>query len=149
MAEFSANAVQTINPGESIIFTNTILGCNRGLVRHANGTGNFILSGGPVAPGRNCNKLVPQYNARFGGNIAIAEGGTAGPISLAFAIDGTTIPYTEMILTPNAVGDFSCVFKESCIPVWLGCCQTLSIRNTSDQPIQAQNVVLDIDANRR
>ena len=45
MAEFSANAVQTVNPGESIIFTDAPVPCNRGFVRHRDGTGNFLLAG--------------------------------------------------------------------------------------------------------
>ena len=45
MAEYSANALQTVNPGETIVFTESPDPCRRGLVRHRDGTGNFLLSG--------------------------------------------------------------------------------------------------------
>ena len=45
MAEYSSVAVQTVNPGETVVFTNTEVPCNRGFVRHRDGTGNFLLAG--------------------------------------------------------------------------------------------------------
>ena len=45
MAEYSANALQTVNPGETVIFTEAPVPCNRGFVRHRDDTGVFILSG--------------------------------------------------------------------------------------------------------
>ena len=29
--------------------------------------------------------------------------------------------------------------KTAAGPIWMGCCETVSVRNTSDQPIQVQN----------
>lgn len=42
--------------------------------------------------------------APFGGNIAIATGGTVTPISVAIAINGEPLPATTMTVTPAAVG---------------------------------------------
>lgn len=142
MAEYSANAVQTVNPGESVIFTNTPVPCSRGVIRHRDDTGSFLIAGGQI-PRRRCGCLV--YNSytpvlvEFGANIAVPTGGTAGEISLAIVVDGTTVPSSTMIATPAAVEEYSNVAVAVSVPVWSGCCETLSIRNTSDQPILVQN----------
>lgn len=138
MAEYSANAVQIVNPGESIVFTDTPVPCRRGFVRHREGSGNFLLSGWtPAAPCR-CNKSA-NYLVDFGANISIPEGGTVGEISVAIALDGSTIPATQMIVTPAAVDDYFNVSRAVNVDIWRGCCETVTIRNTSDQPIQVQN----------
>ena len=142
MAEYSANAVQTVNPGESVIFTNAPDPCSRGIIRHRDDTGAFLIAGGQV-PRRRCG--CPVYNSytpvlvEFGANIAVPAGGTAGEISLAIVVDGTTVPSSTMIATPAAVEEYSNVAVAVSVPVWSGRCETLSIRNTSDQPILVQN----------
>lgn len=142
MAEYSANAVQTVNPGESVIFTNTAVPCSRGVIRHRDDTGSFLIAAGAV-PRRRCG--CPVYNSytpvlvEFGANIAIPTGGTVGAISLAVEVDGTTVPSSTMIATPASVEEYSNVAVAVSVPVWSGCCETLSIRNTSDQPILVQN----------
>ena len=99
MAEWSANAVQTVNPGEAVIFTENPVPPVTRLVRHRNGTGNFLLTGVAHTP---CGK-PSNYLVTFGANIAIPTGGTVGDISLAITIDGTTIPSSQMTITPAAV----------------------------------------------
>ena len=47
-----------------------------------------------------------NYLVTFGANIAVPTGGTVGDISLAITIDGTTIPASQMIVTPAAVDEF-------------------------------------------
>ena len=139
MAEYSANAVQTVNPGESIIFTETPVPCNRGFVRHRDESGNFLLSGWlPSYGGCACNKSA-QYLVEFGANIAIPEGGTAGPISVALQIDGATIPASQMIVTPAAVEEYFNIGRAVNAEIWRGCCETIQVINTSNQPILVQN----------
>ena len=114
MAEYSANAVQTVNPGESIVFTEAPVPCTRGLIRHRDDTGNFLLSGYvPNIGGCCCRKNnSANYLVDFGANIAIPTGGTVGTaISVAIAIDGTTIPSSTMTVTPAAVEEFSNVSR--------------------------------------
>ena len=94
MAEWSNNAVQEINPGETIIFTENPVPCRKGLVRHRDDTGTFLLSG---LCGY-CEKAA-NYLVDFGANIAIAEGGTVGDISVALTIDGATIPASTMMIS--------------------------------------------------
>ena len=138
-AEYSSNAVQTVNPNESVIFTSSPVPCNKGLVRHRDDTGNFLLAG---KVHRNACGTCPQsanYLVDFGANIAIPTGGTVGEISLAIVLDGVTIPTTEMIVTPAAVEQYFNVSDATIAQVWRGCCETLSVKNTSDQPILVQN----------
>ena len=139
MAEYSANAVQTVNPGESIIFTESPVPCNRGFVKHRDGSGNFLLSGWVASRGCGCVPKAANYLVDFGANIAIPTGGTAGPISVAISIDGGTIPTSQMIVTPAAVEEFFNISRAINVEIFRGCCETVTIRNTSDQPILVQN----------
>lgn len=141
MAEFQANAVQTVNPGETIVFTETPVPCERGFVRHREGSGNFLLSGYvPYAGGCGCRRpRSANYLVDFGSNIAIPTGGTVGEISIAISVDGSTVPASTMIVTPAAVEQYFNVSRAINVDVWRGCCETLAIRNTSDQPILVQN----------
>ena len=143
MAEYSANAQQTVNPGESIVFTDTPVPCTRGFIRHRDDTGNFLLSGYvPNNYGCNCpccSTNAAIYLVDFGANIAVPTGETVGQISVAISIDGAIIPSSTMIVTPAAVEQF---FNVSCAinaQIWKGCCETIQIKNTSDIPILVQN----------
>lgn len=143
MAEYSANALQTVNPGESIVFTDAPVPCTRGFVRHRDETGSFLLSGWLPTNYRKCccsrNDEFAKYLVDFGANIAVPTGETVGPISVAITMDGTTIPSSTMIVTPAAVEEFWNVSRAINAFVWKGCCETLSIQNTSTIPILVQN----------
>ena len=139
MAEYSANAVQIVNPGESIVFTDTPVPCFRGFVRHRDGTGNFLLSGWVPYRFGCCKRRSAQYLVDFGANISVPEGGTAEAISVAIAIDGATVPASTMIVTPAAVDEYFNISRAVNVDIWNGCCESLTIRNTSSQPIQVQN----------
>lgn len=139
MAVYSADAVQTVNPGEDVVFTTDINPCRRGFVRHRAGTGSFLLSGQTA-----CKCRGPEYTVDFGANIAIAADGTVGPISLGVALDGSTVSASEMIVTPAAVEEYFNVSREVAVDIWQGCCETVSIRNLSSQPILVQNATIDI-----
>ena len=138
MAEYSANAVQTVNPGEAIVFTDSPVPCRRGLVRHRDDSGSFLLSGMSAMNSGPCSNSV-NYLVDFGANIAIPTGGTVEEISVGIAIDGTTIPSSQMTVTPAAVEEFFNVSRAINAQIWKGCCETVSIRNLSDQPILVQN----------
>ena len=137
MAEYSANSVQTVNPGEAIIFTNTPVPCTKGYIRHREETGNFLLSG--ASNGCQCYRRNANYLVDFGANIAIPTGGTVGDISVAISLDGSVISPSTMIVTPAAVEDFFNVSRAVNVQIWSGCCETLTIQNTSDQPILVPN----------
>lgn len=138
MAEYSAVAVQTVNPGETIIFTESPVPCERGLIRHRDDTGSFLLTGYVPYNSCGCRAKSANYLVDFGANIAIPTGGTVEPISVAIAIDGATIPASTMIITPAAVEQYGNVSRAINAPIWRGCCETVTVRNTSAQPILVQ-----------
>lgn len=135
MAEYSAAVQQTVNPGESVIFTESPVPCNRGFVRHRDGSGSFLLSGWVPRQSCGCCANSANYLVDFGANISIPTGGTVGEISLAISIDGSTIPASVMTVTPAAVEEFFNVSRAINVQIWRGCCETVTVRNVSDQPI--------------
>lgn len=138
MAEYANATLQTIAPNGSVVFTESPVPCNRGFVRHRDDSGSFLLSGYvPYKNGCRCNNAL--YLVDFGANIAIPTGETVGEISLAIAIDGSVIPASTMIVTPAAVEEFFNVSRAINVQIWRGCCETVSIVNTSDIPILVQN----------
>ena len=147
MAEYSAIEVQTVAPGQAVIFTATRNPSQSGYILHRDGTSSFVLNGGSAGCGCMCsnrNRSV-NFDTHFKGNIAVATGGTAGEISLSVAVDGTVDPASEMIVTPAAVEEYFNVGVGIEIPIWRGCCETLSIVNTSTQDILVQGALLNLD----
>lgn len=142
-AEYSANAVQTVQPGASVIFTESPVPCNRGLVYHRDGSGLFRLANRFLRQNiMNCWRRNSNYAVAFHANIAIPEGQTAPDegIQLAVAIDGEIDPSSIMISDVTVVGDFDNVGAEIIVTVPYLCgCSTVSIRNTSSIPVLVQN----------
>lgn len=141
VAEWSNATQQVVNPGETIIFTENPVPCRRGLVRHRDDTGNFLLKGYvPRQYGCPCRRPdSASYLVDFGANIAIPTGGTVGAVSVALTIDGATIPSSTMTVTPAAVEQFFNVSRAINAGVFVGCCESIAVRNISDQPILVQN----------
>lgn len=147
MAEWSANAVQTVNPGEAVIFTENPVPCYQGLIWERDGTGLFELKGYTPYK-RTCRcQAEPSavYLVDFGANIAIPTGETVGAISLAVTLGGATIPSSTMIVTPAAVEEYFNVSRAINALVRKGCCETLTVRNTSTIPILVQNANVIFD----
>lgn len=148
MAEWTSVAVQTVNPGESILFTENTIRCYRGLILHREDSGLFLIKG---SSGNTFVRRCPclgqpsvDYMVDFGANIAIPEGSAVGPISVAFALEGATLAGTTMTVTPTAVDSYFNVSRATNVPIWMGCCESFSIRNVSDIPILVQNANLVI-----
>lgn len=137
MAEYSANTTQVVAPGNTVVFTDTPVPCKRGFVRHREGSGNFLLSG--KTPNSCCCNKEANYLVEFGANIAVPEDGTVGEISLALALDGSVIPASEMVVTPSAVNTLFNVSRAINVQIWNGCCETITVVNTSSQDIQVAN----------
>lgn len=142
-AAYSANAVQTVQPGASVIFTESPVPCNRGLVYHRDGSGLFRLANRFLRQNvMNCWRRNSNYAVAFHANIAIPEGQTVPDegIQLAVAIDGEIDPSSIMISDVTVVGDFDNVGAEIIVTVPYLCgCSTVSIRNTSSIPVLVQN----------
>ena len=148
MAEWSANAVQTVNPGEAVIFTETPVAPVTNLVRHRDDTGSFLLSGVSNGIFAGCPCKRPQstnYRVSFSANIAVPTGQTVGEIGIATQIDGTTVPTSSAVVTPAAVEEFFNVSSDVDAQIWLGCCETVSVINNSPVPILVRNANLIIE----
>lgn len=148
-AEYSANAAQTVQPGVSVIFTESPVPCNRGLVYHRDGSGIFRLANKFLRQNiMQCWRRNTNYEVAFHANIAIPEGQTAPDdgIQLAIAIDGEIDPSSIMISDATVVGDYDNVGADIIVTVPFLCgCSSVSVRNTSSIPILVQNANIIFD----
>lgn len=148
-AEYSANSVQTVPVGGSVIFTESPVPCNRGLVYHRDGSGIFRLANKFFRQNVcNCWRRNTNYEVAFHANIAIPEGQTAPDdgIQLSLAIDGEIDPSSTMISDVTVVGTFDNVGADIIVTVPCVCgCSSVSVRNTSTIPIQVQNANIIFD----
>lgn len=135
--EIIAVPVQTVAENQNVQFTDYVTDGNCSIL-HRIGSGLVTLKG-------NTQQCRARYKVSFGGNIAIPTGGTVEEISLALSVDGEPIGSTLMIVTPAAVEEFSNVFSAIFIDVPRGCCLSVSVRNTSTQPIDVQNANLIVE----
>ena len=135
--EIIANALQTVNANQNVLFTDSVT-CGNCSIIHRDGSGLVTLRG-------ITNQCRARFKVSFGGNIALPAGGTVEAISLALSIDGEPVAATTMIVTPAAVEEFQNVFSAIFIDVPRGCCLTVGVRNTSTQPIDVQNANLIVE----
>lgn len=133
--EITANAIQLVEAGQNVLFTETAVRSCKPCVKHRDGAGIVTLRG-----------LTNQCNARFrvgfSGNIAIPTGGTVGEISLAIAIEGEPLQSTRMRVTPAAIDNYFNVSAQADICVPRGCCASVAVENTSGVPVNVQNANL-------
>lgn len=139
MAEYLANAEQTVGLNSPIIFTASIP-CTRGYIYHEDETGIFILRG-------ITNNCFARYQVTFNGNISIPTGGTVGPIAVAIAVNGEPRTTSRAIFTPAAVDEYGNVTSTAIITVPKGCCFSLSVEavdgttEVGDTPAPQINVI--------
>lgn len=149
-AEYSANAAQTVPAGRSVIFTESPVPCNRGLIYHRDDSGLFRLANRFFRQNiGQCWRRNTNYEVAFHANIAVPTGQTIPPegISLALAIDGEIDPSSTMIYLPAAVEDLGNVGADIIVTVpYLCMCSGVSVRNTSSIPITVQNANIVFDA---
>lgn len=137
MAEYLANNVQNVNLNNAAIFTASIP-CTKGYVYHEDETGIFILKG-------ITNNCFARYQLVFNGNIAVPEGGTAGPISIAIAVNGEVRPTSIATVTPAAAQEYNNVTSTAIITVPRGCCFTASVRAATPETDTAVTPALTIE----
>jgi hypothetical protein len=124
-AEYSFVPLQTVAEDGNILFTDGDRACRKGFITHRSGSGVFRLKGAT----NGCRAI---YKVEFNANIAVATGGTVGPISVALQEDGETLGNAVAIVTPAAIGDFFNVSLSTFIYIPCGCCVTVSVENVSD-----------------
>ena len=147
MAEYLANAVQSVALNGPVLFTASIP-CPKGYVYHEDETGIFILRG-------ITNNCFARYSVTFNGNISVPDGGAVTPIAVAITVNGEPRLTSRAIFTPQAVDEYGNVTSTAIITVPKGCCFSVSVRYvdaTTDDPateptplINVQNANLTIN----
>ena len=139
MAEYLANAVQSVALNAPVLFTASIP-CNKGYVYHEDETGIFILRG--------CtNNCFARYQVTFNGNIAVPDGGELTPIAVAIAVNGEPRLTSRAIFTPQAVDEYGNVTSTAIITVPKGCCFSASVRYvdaTTDDPATEPTTLINV-----
>ena len=145
MAEYAYNPAQVVEPNQNVIL-DTVIPCNKGYVYHRNQSGIVILRGVVNNP----TSCFARYQVTFNGNIALQDGATVGPVSVALAIDGEPIQTSKAIVTPAATAEnpptannFFNVTSTAIITVPRGCCFSTTVENTST-PAAAGGVAPEI-----
>ena len=152
-AEYSANALQTVAANAPVIFSESPVPCNRGLIFHRDESGSFLLANNAGNTGCNCGcgcrrVYETRYQVAFHANISVPgdPAGTVEEIQLALAIDGEIDPSSIMRFTPAAVDEFGNVGADIIVSVPSLCrCSNVSVRNISTQPINVQNANIVFD----
>lgn len=122
-AEYSFIPVQTVAEDGNILFTDGDRACRKGFITHRSGSGVFRLKG------TGCRAI---YKVEFNANIAVATGGTVGPISVALQEDGETLGNAVATVTPTVAEAFFNVSLSTFIYIPCNCCVTVSVENISD-----------------
>lgn len=139
MAEYSFVPVQTVAEDVNVLFMDGDRACRKGYVTHRSGSGIFRLKGAS-------NTCKTIYRVQFNANIAVAEGGTVGAISIALQEDGETVGNAVATVVPAAIGDFFNVSVSTFIVIPCGCCVTVSVENISDGTaidVANANIIID------
>ena len=138
-SEYSFVALQTVAEDENILFTDGERACRKGFITHRSGSGIFHLKGAS-------NTCKTIYKVQFNANIAVADGGTVGEISIALQEDGETIGNAVATVTPTAASAFFNVSVSTFIVIPCGCCVTVSVENISDGTaidVENANIIID------
>ena len=135
--EITANALQTVEANSNILLTDTVIAGNCSIL-HREGSGLVTLRG-------ITSQCRARFRATFGANVAIPEGGTVAPITLALAINGEPVATTTMISTPAAAETFNNVSSSIFLDVPASCCYQLSVSNIGTAAIDVQNANLIVE----
>ena len=138
-AEYSFVPVQTVGIDENVVFMDGDRACRKGFISHRSNSGIFFLKGSN-------NGCKAVYRVTFNANIAIAEGGTVEPISVALTINGEALGNATATVTPAAIGDFFNVSVTTFVDIPCGCCVTVSVENASETTeidVTNANIIFD------
>lgn len=148
-AEYSANAAQIVPVGGDVIFTESPVPCNRGLIYHRDDSGLFRLANRFFRQNVcQCWRRNTNYEVAFHANIGVPEDEEIPDegISLAIVIDGAVDPSSTMITVPTATELLDNVGTDIIVTVPCICsCSSVSVRNTSTVPITVQNANIIFD----
>lgn len=139
MSQITANALQIVQPNQSVVFTdgNTKKCCTD--IIHRNGSSVTTLK----SDKHNC---YTKYRVTVSANVSIpATVETPAPITMSLAENGDTIPESTMIVTPANASEFFNISKTIEVYVPNICCESISFKNLSTIPVAVQNAVLVLE----
>jgi hypothetical protein len=131
MAEYSNIPLQTVAENSNILFLDGDKACKKGYIQHRSGAGVFRLKGAS----NGCRAI---YKVSFQANVAVATGGTVGPVSVALQEDGETLG-NAIATVPGVIGEFNHISISTLIAVPCGCCVSISFENVSATAIDVTN----------
>lgn len=137
MPQFATSATQTVAVNQNVLFTETPVRCTKGCVVHRQGSGLVTLRSSN-------NGCRSRYLITMDANIAVATGGTVGPIGLAISVEGEPLYSATAIVTPAAIGDFFNVSATAIVDVPCGCCVTVSVKNVLPPTGTAPGTAIDV-----
>lgn len=138
MSKFTYTALQTIPGGGNALLTDTDRRCGKCRSAGLTDTGVIRLLGAASQP-------CARYGVRFGANVAIPAGGTAGPITIALVVDGVVLPSSIAIVTPAAAGDFWHIAIDDTVDVPYHSSSQIAVRNNGTDDIEMQNAILIVN----
>lgn len=125
MIVLSNSALQTIAPGQTVNFD---------VVSLHTGNAEFHRNGFPSIKLR-CKGI---YEVNFSANITNES---TGSVQLAIALDGTPIPQSVMISTPDTAGDTNNIAKTILVQNCCGCAQlTVTNNGTTTVTLEPNSV---------
>lgn len=118
MAKFVTSSDVLVALNGTIPFNSVSIPCN---------TGNVIpvVTGVLTLKGNTPNKFA-RYEVTVQANISVPEGGELTPIALGITINGSVIPESVAIFTPQAVEEYGHINTTAIVTVPCGCCASVS-----------------------
>jgi hypothetical protein len=118
MAEFITTSDVLVALNNTIQFNTVSIPCN---------TGSVI----PIAPGvltlkGNTSNKFARYEVTLQANITVPEGAEVTAIALGITLNGSVIPESVAIFTPQAVEEYGHINTKATITVPCGCCVSVS-----------------------
>ena len=133
MIELTNSVTQTVEPGATATFDNTVAktGCD---VCHRCGSGLVTLQG----KGTNC---PARYQVTVSGNIG---GGAGTQANVAIAINGEPLSETIRVATITAATDVFPFAAQTNVCECGGCCDTVTLKNVGTTPITLSNLSFSV-----
>ncbi len=118
MAEFLVASDVLVALNNTIPFNTVSIPCN---------TGSVI----PIAPGvltlkGNTSNKFARYEVTLQANITVPEGAEVTAIALGITLNGSVVPESVAIFTPQAVEEYGHINTKATITVPCGCCVSVS-----------------------
>ena len=118
MAEFLVASDVLVALNNTIPFNTVSIPCN---------TGSVI----PIAPGvltlkGNTSNKFARYEVTLQANITVPEGAEVTAIALGITLNGSVVPESVSIFTPQAVEEYGHINTKATITVPCGCCVSVS-----------------------